>query len=102
MKTYRKVISFLKRNFPHQFPVSVRRLDIPDDFDGDCQFKDDHFVIRISKILPEHEAVEALLHEYAHVLAWDKCTNDDHCDEWGKQYSRIYRHFLREFLEQQT
>jgi hypothetical protein len=46
----------------------------------------------------EHEAIETALHEWAHVIAWDLCSADDHCDEWGKAYSRVYRAFLKEFL----
>ena len=99
MVTYRKVVRFLKKNCESLFPVSVRRLKLKDEFDGDCQFKDDHFLIRINRNLPEHEAIETLLHEWAHVIAWDRCTSDEHCDEWGKAYSRIYRAFLKEFLD---
>jgi len=98
VETYKKVVNFLKKAFPLPQPVSVRRLFISDNLDGDCQFKNNSFLIRINKSLPEHEAIECLIHEYAHALSWDKCTNDEHCNEWGKAYSRIYRMFLKEFL----
>ena len=98
METYRRVIRFLKRACPVDYPVSVRRLRLSDRLDGDCQFKDDHFLIRINRKLVEHEAIETALHEWAHVIAWDLCSADDHCDEWGKAYSRVYRAFLKEFL----
>lgn len=79
--------------------MSVRRLKLSDRLDGDCQFKKDRFLIRINRLLPEHEAVEVVLHEWAHTLAWDLCQADHHCDEWGKAYSRVYRAFLKEFLD---
>jgi Zn-dependent peptidase ImmA (M78 family) len=72
-------------------------MNISDGYDGDCQFKSDRFLIRINRKLPEHEAIDTVLHEYAHVIAWKKCQYDDHCDEWGKAYSRIYRSFLKQF-----
>lgn len=99
MKTYRKLIGFLKRSYPQLHPVSVRRIKLPDTYDGYCQFKNNHFHIKVNRKLPEHEAIETLLHEYAHVIAWDRCKSDCHCDEWGKAYSRLYRAFLKEFLE---
>lgn len=99
MKTYRNVIRFLKKTFPAYLKVSVRRLALSEHLDGDCQLKTDKFQIRINRDLQEHEAIETLLHEWAHVIAWDRCPTDEHCDEWGKAYSRIYRAFLKEFLD---
>lgn len=99
VKTYRKLICFLKRSYPQSYPVSVRRVRLAESYDGCCQFKGRYFLISVNCKLPEHEAIETLLHEYAHVIAWDKCRNDDHCDEWGKAYSRLYRAFLKNFLE---
>lgn len=78
--------------------MSVRRLKMNDKFDGDCQNKEANFLIRINRLLPEHEAIDTLLHEWAHCIAWDRCQSDDHCDAWGKAYSRIYRLFLKDFL----
>lgn len=99
METYRKVISFLKRDLKPEYAVSVRRLRMSEHLDGDCQFKGTFFRIRINRTLPEHEAIETLLHEWAHALAWTRCQYDQHCDEWGKAYSRVYRAFLREFID---
>lgn len=99
METYRRVIRFLKRELPPYYPVSVRRLRLSDSLDGDCQLKGEKFLIRINRNLSEHEAIEVALHEWAHALAWWRCPLDEHCDEWGKAYSRVYRAFLREFLD---
>jgi predicted SprT family Zn-dependent metalloprotease len=71
---------------------------MPKHLDGDCCFKNDHFLIRIDRELEEHEAIEAFLHELAHAHAWERC-KDSHNDEWGKSYSRVYRAFLKEFLD---
>lgn len=100
VQTYQRLIRFLKNQFPAQFPVSVRRLRLNTNLDGDCRLcQKATFLIRINRDLLEHEAIETLLHEYAHVLAWDKCQNDQHCNEWGKSYSRIYRLFVNKFLD---
>jgi hypothetical protein len=99
METYRKVVNFLKRACPPDCKINVRRVKLPDHLDGDCGLKRDRFLVRINRTLPEHEAIETLIHEMAHVLSWDRCPLDEHCDEWGKSYSRLYRSFLKEFIE---
>lgn len=99
MKTYRKVVSLLKSKCPTVLPVSVRRTKLPKGHDGICQVKESHFLIRIDRNLKEHEAIETLIHEWAHAIAWPKC-EAQHSDEWGKAYSRVYRLFLKEFLEE--
>lgn len=93
-----KVIRKLKQKCPADLPVRVRRVKVPKDIDGDCEHRDDHYLIRISNRLPEYAAIEIFLHEFGHALSWHKCLKEDHCDEWGKMYSRIYRVFLKEFF----
>ncbi len=98
MKYYRQVVRFLKENCPADMPVKVRRVKVPDDRFGDCGKNDDHYLIRICRKVKEDHAIEILLHEWAHTLAWHKCSSEDHCNEWGKAYSRVYRLFLKKFL----
>lgn len=99
VKNYKKLVKFLKDNFPQDYPVSVRRVVMSQEYDGDCQLKNKHYLIRINKCLKEHVAIDTLLHEYAHCVSWNKCTSDHHCSEWGKAYSKLYRAFLKEFLD---
>ena len=99
MKTYKKLVRFLKDSFPQDHPVSVRRVKMSKAYDGDCELKKKYFLVRINNRLPEHVAIDTLLHEYAHCVAWNKCMVDHHCSEWGKAYSKIYRAFLKEFLD---
>lgn len=98
MALYRKVLNFLKAEFPADFPVSIRRLKLSNRLDGDCLLMEDHYRIRINRALSENEAIDTLIHEYSHVLAWNRCNTDYHCNEWGKAYSRIYRKFLKVFV----
>jgi hypothetical protein len=92
-------VKFLRAACPADLPVNVRRTKMSDALDGDCSFRKEQYHIRVNRTLPEHEAIETLLHEWAHAVAWDRCHDDDHCDEWGKAYSRIYRAFLKEFID---
>ena len=98
MYHYRKTLSFLRKEFSVDYPVRVRRQKLDKETDGDCLFLNDkkYFRVRINKKLKEYEAIETLLHEWAHVLAWDCCNKDYHCDAWGKYYSRIYRKYFKQ------
>ena len=84
---------FLKKELPPEYPVQVRRTKIAQNLDGDCRLKEERFYIRIDKMLPEYYAIDVLLHEFAHCLAWGK-DNDHHGPNWGKSYSLVYRTFL--------
>lgn len=96
METYRSLVAFLKKKYP-DFRVSIRRTTLPERFDGLCaQKKDNTFSIRIDKTIPERYVIDVLLHEFAHVMAWEKDSNV-HGVNWGIAYSKLYRAYLEEF-----
>ncbi len=79
-------------------PISVRRVPLKDGLDGLCEKKNDRFVIKISKKLPENYSIDVLIHEIAHAVSWDK-EEDIHGPSWGRAYSKVYRMYLRKFLD---
>jgi len=97
VETYRQLVNFLKKKYPHKHPVHVRRTKVPGKYVGLCEQKTDNsFLIRIDKNLPEYYAVEVLLHEFAHVISWGKDKNY-HGNNWGIAYSKVYRAYIEEF-----
>lgn len=98
MKQFRKSIIFLKKTFPTNLPVKVRRVHLKNELDGECVKYKDFFSIKVQKDLEEHQAIEVLLHEFAHVLSWDE-TKDFHSKKWGEEYARVYRSYLSKFLD---
>lgn len=118
VKDFRKAVRYLKKALPTRFPVSVHLTAPPAYWRvgtsgeatvyGDCDFvdegKDPRFKIRINNDvlhLPRFGAdwaVDTLLHEYAHVLAWtpEHMKLDDHGPEWGLAMSRVYRAYFQE------
>ena len=98
MQDYRQVLRLLKQKCPADKPVRVRRVKVPKDRFGDCDQYKDYYLIRICRKLKEKQAIDILLHEYAHAISWDKSHSDDHCNEWGKAYSKVYRLYLKEFV----
>lgn len=102
MKCYRKILNILKAKFP-EYKVSVRRVKLPNTLYGDCSLinnkkKRREFFIRINNVLNEESAIDILVHEWAHILAWD-APGDDHGEAWGKAYSKVYRIYLKEYVE---
>jgi hypothetical protein len=92
-----KLSKFLKSTLNPLLNIQVKRASLPNGIDGDCRFKNNKFLIRIEKKLPEYYAIDVLLHEISHVLSWEK-EYDFHGIIWGKSYSVVYRKFL-EWLE---
>jgi hypothetical protein len=74
--------------------------------DGDCRIVRGKFQIRVSRELNESEAIDVLIHEWAHTLSWDVCVGKvaysrsisdyefdrlAHGPKWGLAYSKVYR-----------
>ncbi len=54
----------------------------------------------VRKTLNYAAKVDSLLHEYAHLRLLDRGISSDdeqeqHCAEWGKEYSKVYQEFLK-------
>lgn len=96
MDDFRRLTNMLKKAFP-EYKVSVRRSKMPNGDIGDCDKKGKNFFIRIDRFRSEDEQFLILVHEFAHVFAWDD--PEDHGKKWGKAYSdcyKIYEKFIEE------
>ena len=107
LKTYYKVVKFLKNKLPPSLPVTIRRMKTGDN-EGYCFKQNGKFHIRISSDLEESKVIDVLLHEWAHTLSWsrklDKATHEEfekivHGPEWGMAYAKVYRLFEKNFTE---
>ncbi len=94
MEKYYATLRYLRTKLSLQRKVNIHRSKVPVGYDGYCQSKGDKFLIRIDNKLPEHYAIDVLIHELAHVLSWGKDIEDMHGTYWGKAYSKVYRTFL--------
>lgn len=90
---WRKTLNWLRREFPLSQPVAVRTVVMDDH--GDAMFKDGKFRIRINRRDDWGIRLEFILHEWAHCLTWFGNDTDDHGEEWGLAYARIYREWGR-------
>ncbi len=80
---------------------------------GTCHRSDDRFVIRLATWLDQEQAIETLLHEWAHALAWshslDRIVESpdvtqaefellSHDGTWGLAYSRVWQAYGAEIV----
>ena len=93
---FREVVRFFKNCNLVAEPINVRRLKLRKGLDGLCEKQNNKFVIKVNINLSENYSIDVLIHEIAHVIAWDKDI-DVHGLNWGKAYSKAYRMFLEEF-----
>ena len=108
--SFRAVLGHLREHCPAAKPVVVRTGWLGAETAGECTRRAERFVIRLGGHLDEDAAVEALLHEWAHALAWnytlDKLARTPgldpegfqiaaHDEAWGCAYSRVWREYLR-------
>lgn len=106
-----RVAEKLSIYLPPQRPVVVLAGRQLSGKDGDCCVDGRNFRIRVSKELPMSQAIDTLLHEWAHALSWDACVGKvansrsisdyefewlAHGPKWGIAYSKVYLCFTFE------
>jgi len=101
-------VDALRINLPPKHPVVVRTGRQFISKDGDCCLVDGTFRIRISRELSLPQAIDVLIHEWAHALLWHTCVGGlarsrrisarefdrlAHGPKWGLAYSKVYQCF---------
>jgi hypothetical protein len=104
-----RVVEQLKIHLPPRRPVVVLTGRQFSTKHGDCGLIDYRFRIHVSRELNESQAVDVLLHEWAHALSWDTCGDMPvqgrrlskyefdrltHGPKWGLAYSKVYQCFV--------
>lgn len=99
------VLAALKRWCPPAKPVKIVIGKMQHGLLGSCRVVGDAFVIRLNSDMGPPQAVDVLVHEWAHALSWSY-THDQliaisaqrehldwatHDETWGCAYSRTYR-----------
>jgi hypothetical protein len=95
----------LREHLPAPYPVIVRTGRLGDAIDGQCVRRARRFVVMLDRKLSCDQAVEALIHEWAHARAWNhrldraaagKMALEDfeaiaHGGEFGVAYAECWR-----------
>ncbi len=109
---FKGVLAGLRAQCPTAMPVVVRTSWLPDTILGQCIRRRHRFVVSLNDGMDQPQAIECLLHEWAHALAWnfslDKLARDPdvpredfesacHDEAWGCAYSRVWRAYIALF-----
>jgi hypothetical protein len=99
-------LAYLKKLCPPPLPIRLSFAYMDETTLGQCQRKKRHFLIRLNKAMNKFQAVDVLVHEWAHVLAWNYALDRlaanpatspvefdtaSHDETWGCAYARTYR-----------
>ena len=110
---FHRVLAGLRNMLPPAFPVVVRAGDLEPGTLGACHRTDDRFVIRLAAPLDEQQAIDILLHEWAHALAWSHTMDRlvempdleqaeferlSHDGAWGLGYAQVWQTFAGEIV----
>jgi hypothetical protein len=94
-------------------PVVVRTSWLSSTLLGYCARRKARFVIGLNAEMNQHDAIETLLHEWAHALSWslvmDRLSRNfeipeadfariSHDESWGCAYSRVWRVYIQRIL----
>lgn len=75
---------------PLDRPFIVIRKKLRNDY-GSCGITKGRFVITIATRLSKEIAIQSLLHEWAHAMAWHE--KIEHGPIWGVSYARLWSDF---------
>lgn len=90
---FRLLLNKFSKYTKHPVKVRLKQIDTNDDDSAYCVFDGAYFNIVIDPRLCFGARCQLLKHELAHCIApWD--TKEDHSDEWGVAYAKLYREYL--------
>jgi len=90
-KDFRSILRFLRKNFPIECPVVIKRFPKKKECDT-VRFNGKVYTVYIDSSLTRQELIDTIIHFYAHIMCIDSSYNHD--AEWGKKYADIYSKFL--------
>lgn len=109
---YRALVRTLKTHCAPAFPIFVKRVKLPAHLEGRCWKDGKKFIIQLDHRLDESRAIDVLIHEWAHALAWnhrlDACSTDEafnklaHDAAWGVAYAEVYCVYEQKFIPAQA
>jgi hypothetical protein len=107
---YARVLADLRLTCPPAMPVIVRTSRLPSYLAGCCRRYETRFVIQLNADMGEIQAVETLLHEWAHAVSWhyrldtmmergeytrEEWDQISHDAAWGCAYAQVWRAYVQ-------
>lgn len=90
MTEWQKLLAYFKEKFPTRRRLIVRRCKLRSGDSGFTSISGDEktIYVTINSADPWQTQVDALVHELAHALEYDKW--GAHTDRWGKLHAQVY------------
>ena len=107
-RQFRLLLRLLRRDFPPEHPIRVRRVVLPttgrEAYQGQCGLSNQdkpkserYFTIWLRKSDPWATQRDALLHEWAHALTWYQLAEGkDHGDVFARKQGVLYRAYIED------
>ena len=90
-----RTIIWLKKAFPTQLPINIHTCKTEKDILGTTTCTREKFIIKIHPGMNFSMKIDTLIHEWAHAISWFGAGHEEeHPDDWGLAYAKIYRTFL--------
>ena len=111
---FKATLADLRRRYPAALPVVVRMARLTDTILGECIRRRKRFVVQLNDRMGENQAIDVLLHEWGHALAWNysldrlsrtpgldsaEFEQASHDEAWGCAYARVWRAHLEGMRE---
>ncbi len=105
---FRLLLGMLRKDFPPEYPVRVRRVPLattgPKACQGMCGVANSdkpkaerYFIIWLRKSDPWATQRDTLIHEWAHALTWFQLGDGkDHGDIFARKYGVLYRAYIED------
>ena len=105
---FRLLLRMLRKDFPPDYPVQVRRVTLPTTGPKACQGMcgvansdkpkaERYFTIWLRKSDPWATQRDTLIHEWAHALTWFQLgEGKDHGDVFARKYGVLYRAYIED------
>jgi hypothetical protein len=104
-KEFHYTLSYLRHLCPTPMPVRLSFDPLFSNLLGRCKRNKNHFKIQLNTAMGQFQAIDVLVHEWAHAIAWnyeldrlvkERATPEmfeaaSHDEVWGCAYARTYR-----------
>ncbi len=93
---WRKTLAWLRKHHPAWHRIVTRRVHPGKRRPccGQTTFDGKRFLIEVDTRQDWTSQVDTLLHEWAHVKTWRGNDDDDHGEEWGIMFAKLYRGWI--------
>ena len=96
LQRVRQIYNWLRDQYPTPYPTKLllnRFTPKLEKLQGLCYLDGKQLILLVNPKMPLYSMVDALFHEYAHAMVWQRPrvenARPEHCPEWGIAYASL-------------